>query len=184
MEARDTKGKIVKETFPAEIISIVGDILAGVILSLLILPFDSFLILILIVPALLSMRGNISGPFIARSSRDLIIGQFNKKSWIENVIATYLLSMVTAFIIGLFSYLLDLILIKAFLIPFDLLIGIPILSILFTLTISIPCSTILNYIAFKYGLDPNNVVNPIMTAIDDFSTVICFYLTIILLGVP
>ena len=79
MEARDTKGKIVKETFPAEIVTIVGDILAGVVLSLLILPFDSFLILILIVPALLSMRGNISGPFIARSSRDLIIGQSNKK---------------------------------------------------------------------------------------------------------
>lgn len=184
MEARDTKGKIVKETFPAEIVSIVGDILAGVVLSLLILPFDSFLILILIVPALLSMRGNISGPFIARSSRDLIIGQFNKRSWIENVLATYILSIVTAFIIGLFSFLLDLILVKTFLIRFDLLIAIPILSILFTLTISIPCSTILNYIAFKYGLDPNNVVNPIMTAIDDFSTVICFYLTLILLGVP
>lgn len=184
MEARDTKGKIVKETFPAEIISIVGDILAGVVLSLLILPFDSFLILILIVPALLSMRGNISGPFIARSSRDLIIGQFNRKSWLENVLATYILSMVTAFIIGLFSFLLDLILVKTFLIRFELLIAIPILSILFTLTISILCSTILNYIAFKYGLDPNNVVNPIMTAIDDFSTVICFYLTLILLGVP
>jgi len=184
MEARDTKGKIVKETFPAEIVSIVGDILAGVVLSLLILPFDSFLLLILIVPALLSMRGNISGPFIARSSRDLIIGQFNKKSWIENVLATYILSMVTAFIIGLFSFLLDLILVKTYFISFEILIAIPILSILFTLTISIPCSTILNYIAFKYGLDPNNVVNPIMTAIDDFSTVIFFYLTIILLGVP
>ncbi len=184
MEARNTKGKIVKETFPAEIVSIVGDILAGIVLSLLILPFDSFLILILIVPALLSMRGNISGPFIARSSRDLIIGQFNKKSWIENILATYILSMVTAFIIGLFSFLFDLILVKTFLIRFDLLIAIPILSMLFTLTISIPCSTILNYIAFKYGLDPNNVVNPIMTAIDDFSTVICFYLTLILLGVP
>ncbi|MFX0138678.1 MAG: magnesium transporter [Candidatus Hodarchaeota archaeon] len=184
MEPRDTKAKIVKETFPSEFVSIMGDILAGVVLSLLILPFDSFLILILIIPALLSMRGNISGPFIARTSRDLIIGQFNKKSWIENVLATYILSMVTAFIIGLFSFLLDLILVKLFLIRFPLLIAIPILSILFTLTISIPCSTILNYIAFKYGLDPNNIVNPIMTAIDDFSTVICFYLTIILLGVP
>jgi len=92
--------------------------------------------------------------------------------------------MVTAFIIGLFSFLLDLSLVKLFLIRFELLIVIPILSILFTLTISIPCSTILNYIAFKYGLDPNNIVSPIMTAIDDFSTVICFYTTIILLGVP
>lgn len=184
MESHDTKGKIVKQTFPSEIISIVGDIFAGVILSLLILPFESFLILILIVPALLSMRGNISGPFIARTSRDLIIGEFNKKTWIENVLATYSLSVVIAFIIGVFSFLIDLVLVRLFLINIGKLIALPIISILLALTISIPCSTILNYIAFKYGLNPNNVVNPVMTAIDDFSTVICFYLAIILLGVP
>jgi cation transporter-like permease len=52
------------------------------------------------------------------------------------------------------------------------------------MSISIPCSTGLNYLAFKKGLNPNNVVNPVMTAIDDFSTVLCFFLTIIMLGVP
>jgi mgtE-like transporter len=184
MESPDNKCKIVKETFPSEIISIVGDIFAGLILSLLILPFESFLILILIVPALLSMRGNISGPFIARTSRDLIIGEFNKKTWMENILATYFLSVVVAFIIGVFGFLIDLVLIRLFLINIGKLIALPIISILLALTISIPCSTLLNYIVFKYGLDPNNVVNPIMTAIDDFSTVICFYFTIILLGVP
>ena len=81
MDWQDTKWKIVKEVFPSEIISIIGDIFAGIILTILIVPFKSFLILILIVPALLSMRGNISGPFIARTSRDIIIGEFNRKSW-------------------------------------------------------------------------------------------------------
>ena len=51
MEARDTKGKIVKETFPSEMVSIVGDILAGIVLSLLIVSFKSFLLLILLIPA-------------------------------------------------------------------------------------------------------------------------------------
>ena len=37
METQDSKRKIVKETFPSEIISIIGDLLAGIILSLLIL---------------------------------------------------------------------------------------------------------------------------------------------------
>jgi len=184
MEMHDTKGKIVKETFPSEVVSIVGDILAGIILTLLILPFESFLILILIIPALLSLRGNISGPFIARTSRDLIIGEFNKRSWIENVIATYTLSLFTAIIIGIFSILLNLILVKLFIIPIGLLIIIPIIAILLTLSVSIPCSTTLNYIVFKKGLDPNNVVNPIMTAIDDFFTVLSFYITLLMLGVP
>ncbi|MFX0059280.1 MAG: magnesium transporter [Candidatus Hodarchaeota archaeon] len=184
METKDTKGKIIKETFPSEIISIVGDILAGIVLSLLILPFESFLILILIIPALLSLRGNISGPFIARTSRDFIIGEFNGRTWLENVLATYSLSMVTAFLIGIFSILLNFILVRLFILPLGILIAIPVISILLTLSVSIPCSTLLNYFAFKRGLDPNNVVNPIMTAVDDFFTVISFYLTIIMLGVP
>jgi len=184
METQDKKGKIVKEIFPSEIISIVGDILAGIVLSLLILPFESFLLLILIIPALLSLRGNISGPFIARTSRDLIIGEFNKRSWFENIIATYALSLVTAFVIGIFSIFLNFVLIKLFIFPLTLLIFIPLISISLTLLVSIPCSTLLNYIAFNRGLDPNNIVNPIMTAIDDFFTVISFYLTIVLLGVP
>jgi len=175
MEARDTKGKIVKETFPSEMVSIMGDILAGIVLSLLIVSFKSFLLLILIIPALLSLRGNLSGPFIARTSRDFIIGEFNKKSWFENVLATYVLALITA---------LNFLLIGLYIFHIGLLIVIPIISILFTLTVSIPCSTALNFLAFKRGLDPNNIVNPIMTAVDDFLTVISFYLTIVMLGVP
>ncbi|KKM66691.1 hypothetical protein LCGC14_1478660 [marine sediment metagenome] len=189
MESQDSKTKIVKETFPSEIISIIGSLLAGIILSLLILPFKSFGILILIIPALLSLRGNISGPFIARTSKDLIIGEFNRRSWLENVFATYTLSVVTAIFIGLFSIILNLLLINLLviqipLLSFELYLLIPLISILITLTVSIPISTLLNYLAFHYGMDPNNVVNPIMTAIDDFITVISFFLTIVILGVP
>ena len=184
MESQDSKSKLVKETFPSEVISIVGSLLAGIILSLLILPFKSFAVLILIMPALLSLRGNISGPFIARTSKDLIIGAFNKRSWLENVLATYTLSIVTAVLIGIFAMLLNFFLINLQLIPFGLVILIPLISIVITLTVSIPISTILNYLVFHYGLDPNNIVNPIMTAVDDFFTVISFYLTIIILGVP
>ncbi|MHA1491043.1 MAG: magnesium transporter [Promethearchaeota archaeon] len=184
MDKQDSKGKIVKESFPSEVVSIVGDILAGIVLTLLILPFKSFLILILIIPALLSLRGNLSGPFIARTSRDLIIGEFNKRSWFENILATFALSLVTAFIIGIFSMLLDFLLVKVYIIPFETLILIPIISIFLALSISIPTSTVLNILTFKYGYNPNNVVNPLMTCIDDFFTVISFYLTIIILGVP
>jgi mgtE-like transporter len=184
MEAKNDKFKIVKQTFPSELISIIGDIFAGIILSILIIPFDSFTLLILIIPALLSLRGNLSGPFIARTSRDFIIGEFNKKSWFENVLATLSLSLLTALTIGVFSILINYLLINLYIFHISLLIVIPIVSIILTLSISIPCSTLLNFIAFKHGLDPNSIVNPVMTAIDDFSTVICFYLTIIILGVP
>ncbi|NVM36577.1 MAG: magnesium transporter [Candidatus Lokiarchaeota archaeon] len=184
METQDSKIRIVKETFPSEIVSIVGDLLAGIVLSLLILPFESFVVLILMIPALLSLRGNISGPFIARTSRDLVIGNFSKRSWIENVLATYTLSIITALVIGIFSIVLNLALFKLTIISYQHFLAIPIITIVLTLSISIPSSTGLNYIAFKKGFNPNNIVNPVMTAIDDFSTVFCFLLTIIMLGVP
>jgi mgtE-like transporter len=184
MDTQDKKGKIVKETFPSEMVSIVGDIFAGIVLTFLILPFKSVLVLLILIPALLSLRGNITSPFIARTARDLIIGDFNFKSWIENVLATYLLSIVTALIIGLFSIILDLLVFKYFLLPFDKLISVPIISIFFTLSFTIPISTILNYFIFTYGLNPNNIVNPVMTAVGDFAMVICFYLTLLILGVP
>jgi mgtE-like transporter len=184
MSVQDTKGKIIKETFPSEVISILGDIFAGIILTLIILPYHSFPVLILMIPALLSLRGNLSGPFIARTSRDLVIGNFSKRSWIENVLATYSLSIITAILIGIFSIILNLIIFKLFILSIGFFILIPLISISLTLLISIPCSTGLNYIAFKKGLNPNNVVNPVMTAIDDFSTVLCFLFTLIILGVP
>lgn len=184
MEIQDTKGKIIKETFPSESVSIIGDILAGIILSLLIIPFDSFIALILIIPALLSLRGNLSGPFIARTSRDLIIGNFSKRSWIENTFATFLLAIITAIIISVFSILLNFILFKLTILSIFQYFTLPLVSIILTLSISIPCSTGLNYLAFKRGLNPNNVVNPVMTAIDDFFTVFCFFLALLMLGVP
>ncbi len=184
MQKQHTKGKIVKEAFPSEVVSIIGGISAGLILILLILPFQSFLILIIIIPSLLSLRGNLSGPFIARTSRDFIVGEFTKRTWLENTLATFTLSIITGFLIGIFSILLNIFVIKVFVLSIEMLILIPIISIILTLSISIPSSTVLNYLAFKYGLDPNNIVNPIMTAIDDFFTVICFYITLIILGVP
>ncbi|MFX1345103.1 MAG: magnesium transporter [Promethearchaeota archaeon] len=183
METQDTRGKIVKETFPSETVSIIGDILAGIILSLLILPFESFIALILMIPALLSLRGNLSGPFIARTSRDLIIGDFSKRSWIENVFATFVLAIITAIFIGLFSIILNFLVFNLEVLPTIHFLLIPTISITLTLSISIPFSTGLNYIAFKRGLNPNNVVNPIMTAVDDFFTVFSFFLTLIMLGV-
>jgi mgtE-like transporter len=183
MEKQDSKGKVIREVFPSEIVSIIGDLLGGTILSILILNFTSFPILILIIPALLSMRGNVSGPFIARTSRDIIIGEFNFRSWLENALATLSLSLTTSSIIGIAAILLN-----TFFIRLELklitLFFLPIISILMTLLITVPCSTLLNIFAFKYGLDPNNVVGPIMTAIGDFSTVLSFYITIIILGVP
>ena len=184
MESQDNKQRIVRETFPSETFSIMGHIFSGIILTLLILPFESFPILILMIPALLSIRGNLSGPYIARTARDLIIGEFSKRSWIENTLATYFLSTITSFLIGLLTLILNILFFHITILSIKWIILIPIISTLLSSTLTIPISTILNYFVFNRGLNPNNVVPPIMTTVGDFATLICFYLTLLMMGVP
>ncbi|MHA1804776.1 MAG: magnesium transporter [Promethearchaeota archaeon] len=179
----DSKLNIVLETLPSETFSIIGHLIAGIILTLLILPFKSFIILIVIIPALLSVRGNVSGPFYARTSRDLMLGDFNKQTWTENILATYVLSLICSFLIGIFSLFLNVILIKCGTISNFQLIFTPMLSVSISLSISVICSTLLNYITFHRGLNPNNVVPPIMTTLDDFLTIISFYGSLLILKV-
>ncbi len=183
MDEDDSRYRIFKEAFPSEIISIIGSLSAGVILTVLILPFQSFPILILMIPAILSLRGNICSPFCARTSKDLILGEFDGHSWGENVLATLFLSMVSSLLIGTLSYVINMFFVDLPLLSFGHFLLIPIISLFIYLAISIPTSTALNYFAFRSGLNPNNVL-PIMTAIGDLFSVISFYITLILLHIP
>ncbi|MBY8982411.1 MAG: magnesium transporter [Candidatus Lokiarchaeota archaeon] len=184
MERKDSRFRIVKEIFPSEIISIIGSILAGLVLSLIVLNFKSFPVLILLIPALLSLRGNICSPFIARTAKDLILGQFNSKNIAQNILSTYVLALITAFFIGMFCLLLNFLFFKLEYFTYSFFFLIPIISMIFTLSIIIPISIFLNVIVFKFGLDPNSVIQPIMTAIGEFCNVVFFYLALIILGVP
>lgn len=183
MIEEDSKYRIFKETFPSEVISIIGSLSAGVILTVLILPFESFPILILMIPPILSLRGNISSPFCARVSKDLILGEFDLRSWGENVLATLSLSLISSFLIGVLSYIVNIFLVSFPLLSFGHFILIPIISLSINLSISIPTSTILNYVAFKLGLNPNNVL-PVITAIGDLLSVISFFISLVILNIP
>ncbi len=188
MLSQDSKAKIVKESIFSEIISITGDLLAGIVMLYYILPFESFATLIIMIPALLTLRGNVSGTFIARTIRDLFTGELSKKlkpirRWLENIGATAFISLIVAVFIGILSLIFSLML-GGNVINLIYFLGIPLITIFFNLSFSIPLSTGLNVFCFRFGIDPNNVVNPIMTCFDDFLTVFGFLLSLILLGVP
>jgi len=165
MLSQDSKAKIVKESIFSEITA-----------------------LIIMIPALLTLRGNISGTFIARTTRDLFTGELSKrlkpiKRWLENIGATVLISLIVAVFIGILSQIFSVMLGNE-IIDIVIFLLIPLFTILFDLIISIPASSFLNIFCFRLGIDPNNVVNPIMTCVDDFLTVFGFLLSLILLGVP
>jgi len=187
MLSQDSKTKIVRESIIGEIISILGNLLAGMVMVFLLVPFESFIYLIIMIPPLLTLRGNIGGSFTARLITDLYTGELSKKlqpigRWVENIGATVFISTFIAIFIGFISQLFSILLGNEIfsLITFLL---IPLFTIIFDLVIIIPVSTFLIVLCFYFGVDPNNIVNSVTTSIDDFLIAFGFYISLILLGV-
>ncbi|MGV9171830.1 MAG: magnesium transporter [Promethearchaeia archaeon] len=184
MEQEEKRIKMISEIYSSEILSIVLDLISGALITILILPFKSFPVLILIVPGLLSVRGNVGGSFTARNSNNLIIGNFNKNTLLENISAAFILGFIAGFLLGLCAVLFNIFIIKFHHICNISLFFLPILTILFDQMSSLSISTLFSSSVFKLGHNPHNIVNPIMTGIEDITIVLFFYLSIILLGVP
>lgn len=182
MVKQESKADILKETFPSEIVSIVMNIAVGLVLAVLILPFESFAQIIIMVPALLSVRGNISGSFVARTARDLIIGTF-KKTMAQNVLAVVVLTGVTGCFIAALSMIFATLLHGSYTMPVGFFFAIPLLTMALTELVSIPVALLMNMAVFKRGMNPCNVVPPVMTSIDDVLISLFFFAVLVMLGV-
>ncbi|NMC07987.1 MAG: hypothetical protein GYA24_22465, partial [Candidatus Lokiarchaeota archaeon] len=129
---RDDGWKIAREAYSSEVVSIIINIFVGLLLTLLILPRASFNQIVIMVPALLSARGNISGSYSARVARDLIIGQF-KKNLRDNMISTVFLSTITGFVIGGIALVIAITIVPSPLLPVHVFFLLPILSMSLTM---------------------------------------------------
>ncbi|MEX2684075.1 MAG: magnesium transporter [Candidatus Sigynarchaeota archaeon] len=180
---QETRRELAKESYLSEVASIIINIFVGLCLTLLILPRQSFGQIVLMVPAMISTRGNISGSFSARTARDLVIGSFRQNHH-ENILSTVVLTIVTSEVIGGLSLCIALLLKPGSLLPVHCFLLLPLITMLLTVVVSIPISTGLNTIAFKKGLNPSNVVPPIMTSVDDILVVVNMFIALVILGVP
>src|SRR3989338_3592363 len=90
-----------REIFAAQMVSIFGGLIAGILLAIYtdkILLIPGMLILL---PGLLEMRGNISGSFASRLSSGLFLGiikpnKFNTKIIKGNLLASFLLAILVS----------------------------------------------------------------------------------------
>ncbi len=183
MEIKSGSKEIIKETFPSEVVSVTFNFFVGLVLVSILNNFTNFTVIILMIPPLLSIRGNISQSYCARVARDLIIGCYNKKTMTQNVVATILLILIVCTLISIFS----IVLIEILQIHHDLslfsLILFPFLVMILTSSVSMAGSTIFSIMVFKKGLNPNNIVPVVWTSVDDLLIVINIYLSLLILGV-
>jgi mgtE-like transporter len=176
--------EMVKQSLPLLIFCGLGGIVAGSTLSGMIDIFEKIPGLIVVIPAIIALRGNISTALGSRLGSAYHLGVIDAENlWNaelkQNIIGSLTLSFLVSIIIGVLAYVTSLSLgvqpdpIK--IIAIVLLAGIISAVILTLLTIGII------FVAFKRGYDPDNITGPALATFGDIVTMLCIFGSAILL---
>lgn len=166
--------KIFKESIIIVIISSLMGIISGSILSLNEEMLSAIPILLLIIPALNSLIGDISTVLVSRLTTHLYIGTLlpkvqksdRLKEDFYGLLITILLSLVSLLFLGyLVGIILGINIVNPLLMTFA--ISITVLLIFFIMFITLFVGAIF---LFKRGRDPNNFLIPFVTSLADFLT--------------
>ena len=176
--------RVLKEGLPVLFLAAIGGALTGFILTRMELYLQSIAGLFVILPALFALRGNISASLGSRLGSGFATGAITtdfrqNKELFENIKASVLLSLILSAAAGviavIFLYAYGISGVNPFTIFLIALFGGSIsglISPLFTI--------LLANIAFRRGLDIDNILNPAVTVSGDFLTILCIFLAIFL----
>ena len=177
--------ELLKQSLPLLVVCGLGGIITGNTLGLMVDILEKIPGLIVVIPAVIALRGNISTAFGSRLGSAYHLGIINADNmWNnelkQNVIGTLMLSFIMSFIIGLLAYVtswffgvqpngLQLI--------FIVVLAGGISGVILTLlTIGII------YLVFKRGFDPDNVTGRALATFGDVITMLCVFGSAVLLG--
>lgn len=173
----------VREILSAELISITGAVIAGIILALMtdkLYLVPGFLILL---PGFLEMRGAVAGSLASRLSSGLFLGAMkpnikNSKVLRGNIIATFVLVILTSIILGIVAYAAGLMI---FGITSTKIIYVAVFAGILSNILLTPITIFLTFHFFRNGHDPNNVMGPYITTLGDIISVLSLYIALVVL---
>lgn len=160
----------------------IGGILAGTLLALNLGMFSSTPWALAIFPGILSMRGVIGGLFAGRLSTGLHLGTV-RVGFKENTRDFYVLwraiialTFETCTIMGLVSSLFGMLFWGATLFDSVSVFGVIFATMGLSLIIISPITIGVSFFSFKHGLDPDVIVYPVMSTVDDIIITFCYIL--------
>ena len=182
--------EMVKQSLPLLVICGLGGIVAGSTFSsmkLILEPTSTNYIpgLIVVIPGIIALRGNISTALGSRLGSAYHLGIIDANNlWNQdlkqNIIGSLILSLTMSVIIGFLAYISSLILgiqpNPIVLITIVALAGVLSGLILTTITI------IIIYIVFRRGYDPDNITSPALATFGDIVTMLCIFGSALLIG--
>ncbi|UCE73277.1 MAG: magnesium transporter [Methanomassiliicoccales archaeon] len=177
---------VLKQSLPLLLLCGIGEVAAGALFGHSADTLDLLPGLIVLVPALIGLRGNINTTLGSRLGSAAHMGLISSKNFLndemkENFKASIMLSVAMSFLAGLLAYLTS------------IAVGKSSVSMLIIIAIAVLAGSIAGIIlafitmgiilfAFKRGLDPDNVTGPSLATVGDLITLACIFGVAILIG--
>jgi mgtE-like transporter len=172
---------IVREALPFELIATVGGVAAGIVFSGMTNELEMIPGLLVIYPGVLGLRGNISSTLGSRLGSAIHLGLVtdldrHNPELMNNISGSLILSVITAFILGILGHLVTLAL------GFESA-GVFKLTLICVIS-AFTSGVILSFVAallavgmFRFGFDPDNVVTPSIATIGDIVSMLMLFLS-------
>lgn len=169
---------MVKQSLPLIVFCGLGAIVAGSTLGVMVDILREIPGLIVVIPAIIAMRGNISTAFGSRLGSAYHLGVIDADNlWNEelkqNIIGSFVLSFFVAIIIGILAYLTSIIL-HVYPNPAKLISIVLLAGIISGLILNMMAIGII-YLVFKRGYDPDNITGPALATFGDIITMVCIF---------
>jgi mgtE-like transporter len=182
--------EMVKQSLPLIVMCGLGAIVAGSTLGLMTDLFSKIPGLIVVIPAIIAMRGNISTALGSRIGSAYHLGVIDADNlWNDelkqNILGSLVLSFSVSLIVGVLAFITTILffevtidhgLLALVLIFIVLIAGILSGLILTSMTI------VIIYLVFKRGYDPDNITGPALATFGDMVTMACIFGSAILIG--
>ena len=178
--------EMVKQSLPLIVFCGIGAIVAGSTLGIMTDLLREIPGLIVVIPAIIAMRGNISTAFGSRLGSAYHLGIIDADNlWNEelkqNIIGSLILSFLVAIIIGILAYVTSLLL-HVYPDPIKLISIVLIAGVLSGIVLTLMTIGII-FLVFKRGYDPDNITGPALATFGDMVTMICIFGSAILVEV-
>ncbi|MFH0837412.1 MAG: magnesium transporter [Candidatus Aenigmatarchaeota archaeon] len=175
--------KCFKEMFSSQLVSIIGGLIAGVLLAVYIDKLFLIPGMLILIPGFLETRGNVSGSMAARLTSGMYLGvvkvkKIRSKFVRGNVLASFVLAMAVSLVLGIVAFVFSFIALGIFV---PKIIIIPVLAAILANIIEVPLTVFFTFYLFRKGHDPNNIMGPFVTSTGDITSIVSLLLVVLLI---
>jgi len=170
---------LVKQSLPLLILCGLGGLVAGSTLGVMTDLLVDIPGLIVIIPAIIAMRGNISTTLGSRLGSAYHLGVINAENiWNEelkqNVIGSLVLSLLVSITIGILAYVTTIIFFDISPNPVKLIIIVLIAGVVSGAILTL-LTIVIIFAVFKRGYDPDNITGPALATFGDIITMLSIF---------